>query len=435
MAQLNNTPETELPSLAERHKSILDILQLQGSVSVSDLAERLEVSEVTIRKDLSALEKQNKLYRTHGRAIPISPYIGDRHINEKEKQFVLEKRAIGKVAASMVNEHDSILMASGTSILYAAKELVEKKNITVISASVSASSLLSQNKDIDVVQLGGIVRESSVSVVGSFAEAMLKYFNCNLLFMGADGVDLEFGVTTTNMMEANLNRMMMNTSQQTVLLVDSSKFGKKGFIKICDVGEIDRIITDDKIPQIYLESLQEQGIEVTSLPGAAACVTALTMSGQPTRRFAFEAFLPKDKKEHQAVLAELAEETRTIILYEAPHHLVKTLQELSKVLGADRRLTICRELTKRHEEKMQTTLGDSLHYYEAKEPRGEYVLVIEGKSRAQIEREQQAEWETMSIEEHMAHYESQGIDRKEAMKLVAKDRGVSKRDIYQSLLS
>lgn len=211
MAQLNNTPETELTSLAERHKSILDILQLQGSVSVSDLAERLKVSEVTIRKDLSALEKQNKLYRTHGRAIPISPYIGDRHINEKEKQFVLEKRAIGKVAASMVNEHDSILMASGTSILYAAKELVEKKNITVISASVSASSLLSQNKDIDVVQLGGIVRESSVSVVGSFAEDMLKYFNCNLLFMGADGVDLEFGVTTTNMMEANLNRMMMNT--------------------------------------------------------------------------------------------------------------------------------------------------------------------------------------------------------------------------------
>ena len=263
MAQLNNTPETELPSLAERHKSILDILQLQGSVSVSDLAERLEVSEVTIRKDLSALEKQNKLYRTHGRAIPIRPYIGDRHINEKEKQFVLEKRAIGKVAASMVNEQDSILMASGTSILYAAKELVEKKNITVISASVSASSLLSQNKDIDVVQLGGIVRESSVSVVGSFAEDMLKYFNCSLLFMGADGVDLEFGVTTTNMMEANLNRMMMNTSQQTVLLVDSTKFGKKGFSKICDIGDIDRIITDDGIPQMYLESLQDRGIEVT----------------------------------------------------------------------------------------------------------------------------------------------------------------------------
>lgn len=206
-------------------------------------------------------------------------------------------------------------------------------------------------------------------------------------------------------------------------------------------GQNIALITDAGTPGIsdpgedIVRICYEQGIEVTSLPGAAACVTALTMSGQPTRRFAFEAFLPKDKKEHQAVLAELAEETRTIILYEAPHHLVKTLQELSEVLGADRRLTICRELTKRHEEKMQTTLGDSLHYYEANEPRGEYVLVIEGKSRAQIEREQQAEWETMSIEEHMAHYESQGIDRKEAMKLVAKDRGVSKRDIYQSLLS
>ena len=276
MAQINNFQEQEsLTSLTERHKSILDILQLQGSVSVSDLAERLDVSEVTIRKDLSSLEKQNKLYRTHGRAIPISPYIGDRHtpppppprhINEKEKQFVLEKRAIGKAAVKLVNEHDSILMASGTSILYAAKELVDKKNITVISASVSASSLLSQNKDIDVVQLGGIVRESSVSVVGSFAEDMLKYFNCNLLLMGADGVDIEFGVTTTNMMEANLNRMMMNTSQQTVLLVDSSKFGKKGFSKICDVGEIDHIITDDKIPQMYLESLQDMGIEVTVVP-------------------------------------------------------------------------------------------------------------------------------------------------------------------------
>lgn len=267
MAHNNNLESAEnIASLSERHRKILGILQMQGSVSVSDLAERLDVSEVTIRKDLSALEKQNKLYRTHGRAIPISPYIGDRHVNEKEKQAVAEKSAIGVVAASLVHEHDSILLASGTSILYAAKEMVDKKNVTIISASVSASALLSQNKNIDVVQLGGIVRNSSVSVVGSFAEDMLKHFNCNLLFMGADGVDLEFGITTTNMMEANLNRMMMNTAQQTVLLVDSSKFGKKGFSKICDTGEIDRIITDDKIPQMYLENLQELGIEVTVVP-------------------------------------------------------------------------------------------------------------------------------------------------------------------------
>ncbi len=259
-----NRPETHFSDiLSERHKSILDILQLQGSVSVADLAERLDVSEVTIRKDLTFLEKQNRLYRTHGRAIPLSPYIGNRHINEKEKLFVREKRAIGKCAAALVKPHDSILMASGTTILYTAKELVEKQDITVITASVSVASMLSQNKGIDVVQLGGIVRESSVSVVGSFAEEMLRYFNCNLLFMGADGVDMEFGVTTTNMMEANLNRMMMDASQQTVLLVDSSKFGKKGFSKICGCEKIDHIITDDKIPQLYLESLQELGIEVT----------------------------------------------------------------------------------------------------------------------------------------------------------------------------
>ena len=177
-----------------------------------------------------------------------------------------------------------------------------------------------------------------------------------------------------------------------------------------------------------------EGIPVTSLPGAAACITALTMSGLPTRRFVFEAFLPKDKKEHQAVLEELKTETRTIIIYEAPHHLVRTLQELSDTLGGDRRLTICRELTKRHEEKLQMTLTDSLSYYEVNEPRGEYVLIIAGRSREEMKKEEQAGWEALSLEEHMAHYESQGIDRKEAMKRVAKDRGVSKRDIYQALL-
>lgn len=206
-------------------------------------------------------------------------------------------------------------------------------------------------------------------------------------------------------------------------------------------GQNIALITDAGTPGIsdpgedIVRICYEEGIEVTSLPGAAACVTALTMSGLATRRFAFEAFLPRDKKERQAILEELREETRTIVLYEAPHHLVKTLTELTELLGADRRLTICRELTKRYEEKMQTTLEGSLHYYEANEPRGEYVLVIEGKSREQIAKEQQASWESMSIEEHMDHYMAQGIDRKEAMKLVAKDRGVSKRDIYQSLLT
>ena len=200
------------------------------------------------------------------------------------------------------------------------------------------------------------------------------------------------------------------------------------------------LITDAGTPGIsdpgedIVRICYEEGIPVTSLPGAAACITALTMSGLPTRRFAFEAFLPKDKKEHKAVLEELKTETRTIIIYEAPHHRVRTLQELSDTLGGDRRLTICRELTKRHEEKLQMTLTDSLSYYEVNEPRGEYVLIIAGRSREEMKKEEQAGWEALSLEEHMAHYESQGIDRKEAMKRVAKDRGVSKRDIYQALL-
>lgn len=200
------------------------------------------------------------------------------------------------------------------------------------------------------------------------------------------------------------------------------------------------LITDAGTPGIsdpgedIVRICYEEGIPVTSLPGAAACITALTMSGLQTRRFAFEAFLPKDKKEHQAVLEELKTETRTIIIYEAPHHLVRTLQELHDTLGGDRRLTICRELTKRHEEKLQMTLADSLSYYEVNEPRGEYVLIIAGRSREEMKKEEQAGWEALSLEEHMAHYESQGIDRKEAMKRVAKDRGVSKRDIYQALL-
>ena len=200
------------------------------------------------------------------------------------------------------------------------------------------------------------------------------------------------------------------------------------------------LITDAGTPGIsdpgedIVRICYEEGIPITSLPGAAACITALTMSGLPTRRFAFEAFLPKDKKEHQAVLEELKTETRTIIIYEAPHPLGRTLQALSDTLGGARRLTICRELTKRHEEKLQMTLADSLSYYEVNEPRGEYVLIIAGRSREEMKKEEQAGWEALSLEEHMAHYESQGIDRKEAMKCVAKDRGVSKRDIYQALL-
>ena len=172
---------------------------------------------------------------------------------------------------------------------------------------------------------------------------------------------------------------------------------------------------------------------MTSLPGPAACITALTLSGLSTRRFAFEAFLPSDKKERQAVLSELVNETRTIILYEAPHRLIKTLNELLETLG-NRRMTLCRELTKKHETAFASTVEDILKFYETQEPKGECVLVIEGKSRQELVKEARSRWEEMTVEEHMEVYLSKGMDKKEAMKAVAKDRGVSKRDIYQVLL-
>lgn len=199
------------------------------------------------------------------------------------------------------------------------------------------------------------------------------------------------------------------------------------------------LITDAGTPGIsdpgeeLVKIAYEAGIEVTSLPGPAACITALTLSGLSTRRFAFEAFLPKDKKERKRILEELQKETRTIILYEAPHHLIKTLEELQEALG-NRRITLCRELTKKYEEGQRTTIDKVLEYYKDKEPRGEYVLVLEGKTKEEVEEERKKEWEPLSLEEHMQLYEQKGISHKEAMKLVAKDRGVSKRDIYQALL-
>ena len=200
------------------------------------------------------------------------------------------------------------------------------------------------------------------------------------------------------------------------------------------------LITDAGTPGIsdpgeeLVKMCYEAGIEVTSLPGPAACITALTLSGLSTRRFAFEAFLPTDKKERQEILDELKEETRTIILYEAPHRLVKTLKELQEVFGIERRLTVCRELTKKHETAFRTTFAEAVSYYESTEPKGECVLVVEGKSREQIRQEAVDKWEEMSLSKHMDYYTGQGIDKKEAMKRVAKDRGMAKRDVYKALL-
>ncbi len=201
------------------------------------------------------------------------------------------------------------------------------------------------------------------------------------------------------------------------------------------------LITDAGTPGIsdpgeeLVRQCHEAGIQVTSLPGAAACITALTMSGQPTRRFVFEAFLPFDKKERADVLEELKNETRTIIIHEAPHHLAALIDELTGVLGGDRSVSICKELTKRYEKVWKTTLEEASQFYKSQQPRGEYVLVIAGRDRQELKLEKQKSWDAMSIQEHVAMYENQGIDRKEAMRMAAKDRGISKRDVYQQLLS
>lgn len=200
------------------------------------------------------------------------------------------------------------------------------------------------------------------------------------------------------------------------------------------------LITDAGTPaisdpgEVLVKMCQEAGIAVTSLPGPVACITALTLSGLATRRFCFEGFLPADKKERMEVLEDLKQEKRTILFYEAPHHLKKTLLLLYETLG-ERKITICRELTKKFETVMPTTLADALVYYETNEPRGEYVLVLEGKAKEEIEAERQKSFEEMPIEDHVELYEKQGFDHKEAMKKVAKDRGITKRDVYQYLLN
>lgn len=220
-----------------------------------------------------------------------------------------------------------------------------------------------------------------------------------------------------------------NKIEKAHQLVDQLRQGKN-IALITDAGTPGISDPGEELVRIALE----EGISVTSLPGAAACITALVMSGQPTRRFVFEAFLPREKKERAKILEELKSETRTIILYEAPHHLVATLEELREALG-NRSISLCRELTKKYEDIQKTTLDNVLLYFKDNKPRGEYVLVISGKDRRELELQARQAWGELSLPEHMEFYEAQEIPRKEAMKLVARDRGISKRDVYQALLS
>ncbi len=249
-------------------------------------------------------------------------------------------------------------------------------------------------------------------------------------------VDLIAAEDTRNSIKL-LNHFEIHTPMTSYHEYNKYEKGRKLVEKLLEGADI-ALITDAGTPGIsdpgeeLAAMCHEAGIRVTAVPGAAACITALTISGLPTRRFAFEAFLPSDKKEREYVLESLEKESRTIVLYEAPHRLVKTLKLLYERLG-DRRISVCRELTKRHETVYQSVLSEAAAYYEQNAPKGECVLVIEGLNRQELVRQEQERWADMSIEEHMEHYLSRGMDRKEAMKQTAKDRGVSKREIYNYL--
>jgi DeoR family transcriptional regulator of aga operon len=250
-------------NLAERHQFILNKLYKEGNINVIELCKELKVSSVTIRKDLKLLEEKSLLFRTHGGATQNNPYIVDRPVNEKEKFQSDEKMRIGASASGLVLDNDSIVIASGTTMLAFAKNLHPKGNLTVITSALNVALELNKYANIEILQLGGMLRQSSSSVMGAYAETILADFFCSKLFLGVDGIDLDFGLTTTSAMEAHLNRQMINVSQKTIVLADSTKFGRRGFGRICGLDEIDQIITDSGVSDHVVQTLESAGITVT----------------------------------------------------------------------------------------------------------------------------------------------------------------------------
>lgn len=233
-----------------------------GSVLVTDLVRLLDVSAVTVRKDLTDLEKSDKLYRSHGKAVLINPYINNRSVNEKEKLAADEKHAIGREGARLITRDDSICIASGTTVHALARNIVPVHRLTVVSASLPVSNILSARENIDIIQLGGLLRHSSLSVIGEYAWSILSQCTFSKLYLGVDGIDFDYGITTTEMREAQLNQKMMAASQKTIVLADSSKFGRRGFAKISDMDAVDLIITDAGVSPKVVHQIENLGIEL-----------------------------------------------------------------------------------------------------------------------------------------------------------------------------
>ncbi len=252
-------------TLLERHSIILELLREFGKVDVADLSSKLKVSAVTIRKDLDLLEEKKLLYRTHGGAILADPYIATRKVSEKEKLRPEVKRRIGLKAVELLSPQDALIIASGTTVQAFAR-CIENMKLTVITSAMNVAMELLDKPDIEIIQLGGIIRHSSASAVSEYAIRMLDNFSCSKLFLGVDGIDPEYGLSTTHIQEACLNQAMIAAATKTIVLADSSKFGRRGFSKICNMSDIDWVITDSGISPKMLEAIEERGVKVTIVP-------------------------------------------------------------------------------------------------------------------------------------------------------------------------
>ncbi|MBE8720641.1 DeoR/GlpR family DNA-binding transcription regulator [Sphingobacterium pedocola] len=244
----------------ERHQYIIRKIKQDGHVSVLDLCDNLKVSSVTIRKDLQFLEDSGLVYRTHGGATSQNPYQTDRTVFEKEKIHESEKIRIAKAASNLVINNDSIIIGSGTTTQFFARQLAPQGNLTVVTSALNVTLELIKHENVEIIQLGGAVRKTSTSVTGQYAHTTLDNFFCSKLFLGVDGIDLDFGISTTNAQEAILNMKMIDVAQQVIVLADASKFGRKSFGKIVDFSKIDMIISDD-IPPKFKELFDSLGIE------------------------------------------------------------------------------------------------------------------------------------------------------------------------------
>lgn len=249
-------------SIAERHKIILEKLNREGFIKVADIAEELDVTTVTIRKDLKLLEEKGMLYKTHGSASPINPHLPDRHVAEKEKLHVGEKERIAVAAAELIEENDTIIVNSGSTILAFIDKIRPKGSLMLVTPCVKVTLSVCDMENVNIFQLGGMFHKRSLSVVGNYASQLLENVSCSKLFLGVDGVDLDWGITTSNVEEAELNKAMMGAASKTIVLCDSSKFGKRGFGKICNIDSIDVIITDPGISATMKKTLEEHGVRV-----------------------------------------------------------------------------------------------------------------------------------------------------------------------------